>query len=209
MRTLLAALALVLLAAPLRAETASWIDVARENIAGPGVEPLESSYQSFSAEFSARQLRAARRDWESRPAQGSLSGASFDSWLSASIASHRSAVTDAFAASLAARYHLKSFGLAPGGLFREPENWTAGTLASAALFGGAYAYLAGVRAAFDAGPLKVALDLTPAKALRHGADSRRLARVELSNQGLPLSLYAEWGPAQAADRVGANWSARF
>ena len=229
MRTSLAPLLLILLAAPLRAETArspSWLDdaaqpgylaaekiadgfygVVRENIAGPNAAPDDSSYQTFSQELSERQARAARRDWEARPAPGALSSSAIDRWLGASIAGHRDALVDAFAASLAERYQLKGFGY-----FRETEYWSGGALASAALFGGAYAYFAGVRAGFDAGPLKVGLDLTPGKCLRtlpRAADSRRLARVELSKPGMPLSLYAEWGPARAADRLGANWSARF
>ena len=210
MRTLLASLSLILLAAPLHAD--GFYDVVRENIVGPGAAPAEDTYETFSRELSSRQIRAARRDWEARPAQGSLSGGSADAWLAASIAAHRNAFVDAFAASMADRYRMRGFGLAPGGLLREPENWNAGTLASAALIGGAYAYFTGVRAAFDAGPLKVALDVSPGKCLRTLASapaSRRLARLELSERGIPLSLFAEWGLMQAADRVGANWSARF
>ena len=174
--------------------------------------PEDNSFATFSAELSARQARAARRDWEARPAPGALSTASIDAWLASSIAAHRDAVMDAFAASLMERYRVRRFGRASGDLLRDSDNWSVDMLATAAVFGGAYAYFAGVRADFDAGPLKVELDLAPGESLRtlpHGSDSRHLARLALSKRGIPLSLYAEWGPTQAADRVGANWSARF
>ncbi len=235
-----AALSVLLLAAPLRAED-SWIDAAArpgyravEKIADGlydvvrggvidavlprrlgdeiGAAPEESSYAKFSAELSARQARAARRDWEARPAPGGLSAAEVDGWLAASIAAHRDAVMDAFAASLMERYRVKRWGLSSGEFLRDTRNWSADLLAPAALFGGAYAYFAGVRADFDAGSLKVGLDLAPGERLRtlsRGADPRRVARLSLSKRSVPLSLYAEWGPARAADRVGASWSARF
>ena len=179
---------------------------------GIDAAPNDDSYATFMTALSARQTRAARRDWEALPAQGAVSAAVLGGYFTDSMARHRDAVLDAFAASLASRYRVKRFGRDSGDLLRDPENWSADVLASATLFGGAYAYFAGVRTDLDAGPVQVGLDLAPGASLKAAAlssDSRRLARVSLSPRNSSLSFYGEWGASLSADRVGASWSSRF
>jgi hypothetical protein len=170
--------------------------------------PQGDSYAAFVSEFSSRQLRAAKRDWYTHPQPGG----SVEAWLGDAAAAHRNAALDALAATMADRYRLRRFGQMSGDDLRDPDNWDADVLTPAAIFGGTYAYLAGLRADFVTGPLAVGLDIAPGASLEAaaaGTSRRRLARLEVGPHGSPFTVYAEVNATSVSDRVGASWTSRF
>jgi len=172
--------------------------------------PDGDSYDAFSARLREREQRAARRDLETRPAADADPEAAA-AWSRAALASHRTAFLDAFAGTMGERYGLPGFGRSANAFILDSDNWQPGALASAAVFGGAYAFLAGVRAEVPAGPVELGLDVAPGARLASAAEGRTgrsLARVAVSPRGSPFSLYSEWS-ARSSERVGASWSKRF
>jgi hypothetical protein len=172
--------------------------------------PEGDSYDAFAARLREREERAARQDLDTRPAAGAAPE-DFQAWSRDALAAHRDAAYDAFAAAMAERYGLPGFGRSANDYALDPDRWTADAVAPGVLLGGAYAYLAGVRADLLAGPVKLGVDLAPGDRLRAAAESGsggRLARVSVSSPGSPLSLYTEWS-ARSSERVGASWSKRF
>jgi hypothetical protein len=169
--------------------------------------PDADSYESFSAHLAAGEERAARRDQETRPAPDADPEA-IAAWSRTALATHRAAAMDAFAATMGERYGLPGFGRSANDFVRDPDNWSPAALGSAALFGGAYAFVAGVRADVPAGPVAFALDAAPGDRLIAPSCHHELARVAVGPRGSPFSVYAEWD-AHEPERVGARWSQRF
>ena len=175
--------------------------------------PVGSSEAIFAERLRARQERATRRVLESRP---SASGpAALAEWQDSALRAHTTVVTDAFADTLIRRYQLERFGKDSGAYARDPRNWDPEFLSCAAVFGGAYLYVAGLRTDWNMGPVRVGLDARPGAALRSAAqngEGRGLAMLTLSRRGSPLSLKTEWGVAggrMTGERVGLNYSTRF
>ena len=180
-----------------------------------GDAPEESSYAGFSVELKSREERAWRAALESRPLGEAATPAAVSDWSRRTFRSETSAAGDALAQSLAARYQIARFGRDSGDFASDFRNWDADFLASAALFGGAYVYLAGLRADWTAGPLLVALDVKPGSALRGQIESGEcagLASLRLSPRGSPFSLRTDWGvhgARLASERVGLGYSLAF
>lgn len=174
--------------------------------------PDADSAPVFAARLRQRQERAVEAGLASRPAGDAATPAAVAEWSRGLLDAQRDAALDAFAMTLADRYRLQRLGRATGDFARDSAHWTsADFLAPGAVLGGAYAYLAGIRADFAAHGLKFRLDLAPGERLRAAAEGGaggRLARVAVSRHGSPLSVYGEWS-ARASERVGAVWSRRF
>lgn len=174
--------------------------------------PDEDSAPVFAARLRARQERAIEAGLASRPAGDAATPAAVADWSRGLLEAQRDAALDAFAMTLADRYRLQRLGRATGDYAKDSAHWSSPDfLAPGFVLGGAYAYLAGVRADFTARGLKFRLDLAPGERLRSAAEgggAGRLARVAVSRRGSPLSAYAEWS-ARASERVGATWTRRF
>jgi hypothetical protein len=147
----------------------------------------DDSFDVFSARLRAREEALARAGDAGPSAQ-------------------RSAVVDAFGSALNERYRLRLVGRSAESWARDPGAWHARELAPAALFGGALAFAAGLRADLPAAGLDWRLDLAPGARFLARSTDRRLARLAVSRPGSPLSLYTEWS---ARARVGASFSRRF
>jgi hypothetical protein len=177
-----------------------------------GEDSGESSYDQFARQLKNKQNRADEIIAQSMPV-GPVSSAALAAWRGRVVGEERKALTDSFAATFAARYGLNRFNpLAP-----DPDAgaWDAGRLASTALFGSVYAYVAGLRADFRAGPVKVDVDVASgARVVQEWANGRggRLATVRVSRGDSPLSLAAEWGARDGrADResLALDYTRRF
>ncbi|HAZ08630.1 MAG TPA: hypothetical protein DCZ01_08950 [Elusimicrobia bacterium] len=238
MKTL--AIALLILASPARAE--DWADSARpvyrelealaDSVYGlmrghlistalPGrlsrrmsAVPVDTSDRIFTERLRHHQEQASRRLLEDRPI-GPMGPAEAASWRRSAVNAHASAVTDAFADALVCRYQLERFGSDSGAYASNLSNWDAEFMTSAAILGGAYLYVAGLRTDFNVGPLRVDFDTRPGSAAQNAiqsGDAHGLAALTLSRPGSPLSFKTEWGVKDGrmtSERVGVNYSTRF
>lgn len=174
--------------------------------------PDRDSYGVFRARLAKTHARAARRAMEAVPAGAAATPAAQAEWRRLVRDEEQDALADAFASTLVDRYQLERFGEYSGTYALNPGNWEPGFLASASVLGGAYLWAAGVDAGWDAGPVRVGLRLAPGWRWRMaaGGHGRRLAGLELSRRGSPLSLRAEWGASgPAAERTSLVWERRF
>lgn len=174
--------------------------------------PDRDSYGVFRARLAKTHARAARRAMEAVPSGAAATPAAQAEWRRLVRDEEQDAVADAFASTLVDRYQLERFGEASGAYALDPGNWEPGFLASASVLGGAYLWAAGVDADWDAGPVNVGVRLAPGWRWRMAAagGGRRLASLELSPRGSPLSLRAEWGASgPAAERTSLVWEKRF
>jgi len=172
--------------------------------------PAGDTYADFTARLERGEARADRLAQESRPL-ADATPVDFQNWGRSAFNAHRDAAMDAFAGSLADRYGLPGFGRAANDYALDPRGWGADALAPGLLFGGAYAFLAGVRTRIPAGPVVIGLNVAPGRTLLSAAEgdsARRLARVSAALSGSPLELYAEWS-ARSSERVGTSWTCRF
>jgi hypothetical protein len=215
------ALALVVLASPLRAD--DWAETARPVYRGveavadgvyglmrghlfsallPGrlsrrmsAVPVGTSDEVFAERLRARQDRALRRMTETRPI-GSAGRSEMSAWERRAIGYHATAATDAMMDALVGRYQLEAFGRDSGAYASNMGNWDAEFLASASVLGGAYLYVAGLRTDFGVGPLRVDFDTATGMALRSALQSGTgsgLAALSLARKGSPLALKTELG----------------
>lgn len=174
--------------------------------------PDRDSYGVFRARLAKTHARAARRAMEARPAGSAATPAAQAQWRDLVRDAEQDALADAFASTLVDRYQLERFGQDSGAYALNPGNWEPGFLASASVLGGAYLWAAGVDADWDAGPVRVGVRLAPGWRWRVAAEGggRRLAGLELSRRGSPLSLRAEWGSSgPAAEKTSLVWERRF
>lgn len=175
--------------------------------------PSGDSYSAFTAELRRRQERAARRDAESL--QGVTTPQAQTEWRRRALTAHREAALDALAHTLLGRYQLDRFGKDSGEYAKHGEHWDREFLTSGLLLGGAYAYFAGVRAGWNAGPAHIGLDLRPGQALRSSIENGSgagLASLRVSPRGTHLTLRTDWGLHSGraqAQRVGLSYSNRF
>lgn len=172
--------------------------------------PEQDSYALFRQELSRRHAGAAERIRTARP------GAALDTpdaqarWRAYAAEQEQDAVVGAFAETMVGRYRLESFGESSGAYAKDRRNWEPGFLAPAAVFGGAYLWVAGVDAGWKAGPARVGLRLAPGWRWRSAGGARRLASLELSPAGSALKLSADWGGAgPEAEMVALNWTRKF
>lgn len=174
--------------------------------------PDRDSYGVFRARLAKTHARAARRAMEALPSGAAATPAAQAEWRGLVRDEEQDALADAFASTLVDRYQLERFGEDSGAYALNPGNWEPGFLASASVLGGAYLWAAGVDADWDAGPVRVGVRLAPGWRWRAAADGggRRLAGLELSRRGSPLSLRAEWGSSgAAAEKTSLVWERRF
>ena len=174
--------------------------------------PRRDSYGVFRARLSRTHARAARRAMDARPDGQAATPAAQAEWRRLVRDEEVDALADAFASTLVERYELERFGRDSGAYALDPGNWEPRFLASASVLGSAYLWAAGVDADWDAGPVRVGVRLAPGWRWRMAADGggRRLAGIELSRRGSPLSLRAEWGSSgPAAERTSLVWERRF
>ncbi len=173
--------------------------------------PDEDSLPIFAAHWREKEERAAAAGLAARPTGDAATPMATAAWSRDQLDAQRHALIDAFAATLVDRYRLQKLGRATSAYARNADNWNADFLVPGILLGGAYAYLAGIRADLNVRQMHVRLDMAPGERIRsaaQGDESRRLARLAISRRGSPLSVYAEWS-AHAPQRLGANWSRRF
>ncbi len=176
--------------------------------------PLGTSDKVFTERLRYRQEKTARRLLEERPA-GPMGIAEAAAWQRQAAGAHVTVLTDAVADALIRRYQLERFGKDSGAYASNLSNWDPGFMASAAVLGGAYLYVAGLRTDFNIGPLRVDFDTRPGSAVQSAilnGDVRGLAALTLSRRGSPVSFKTEWGVKDgrmASERVGMNYSSRF
>jgi hypothetical protein len=172
--------------------------------------PEQDSYAAFRAELSKHQLRASRRIVDARPQGVVASPASLAKWRTLARDEEQDALAGAFASTMVDRYKLEAFGESSGAYAKDRRNWEPGFLAPAAVLGGAYLWVAGVDAGWNAGPARVGLRVAPGWRWRAAGEARRLASVELSARDLPLSVRADWGgTGPEAEAVTVAWTQRF
>ena len=165
--------------------------------------PDGTSYALFSEKLRRNQDNAERRIVTAKPTGGEA------------LSLETSVVTDALADSLVSRYQLEKFGRASGDYASDWRHWDPEFLASAAVLGGAYLYVAGLRSDWTVGSVRVDLDTKAGPALRSALESgqgRGLASLSLSRRGGALAVRVEAGlrDGQAqADRYGLSYSKKF
>jgi len=175
--------------------------------------PVADSYPAFTAELRRRQERAARKNAETLPS--ATNPVAQTAWRERALSAHREAALDALAQTLLSRYHLDRFGKDSSEYASHGEHWDREFVTSGIILGGAYAYLAGVRAGWTAGPAHIGLDLRPGRTLQtsveDGAGSG-LASLSISPRGTNISLRTDWGVRGGhalAERVGLAYAQRF
>lgn len=176
--------------------------------------PAASSDAVFARRMSRRQERARVRVLEARPVGQGASPAALAAWRATAISAQSTAIADALADTLVARYELQRFGEDSGRYALDPRNWDAEFMASATVLGGAYLYAAGLRADWTAGAMRVDFDSPAGPALAATARSGdgRLAELRLSPKASPLSLKTTWALRAgrlASEQVGLAYTARF
>lgn len=172
--------------------------------------PEQDSYALFRSEFSRRHGAAAERIRAARPSAARDTPDSQARWRSYAAEQEQDALLGAFAETMVGRYKLESFGESSGEYAKDRRNWEPGFLAPAAVFGGAYLWVAGVDAGWDAGPARVGLRIAPGWRWRSAGGARRLASLELAPDGSALKLSADWGGSgPEAETVALNWTRRF
>lgn len=172
--------------------------------------PEQDSYETFRRELGRRHEGAAARIRSARPASAVDSPQSQSRWRTYAAEQEQDVLLGAFAETMVGRYRLEAFGESSGSYAKDRRNWEPGFLAPAAVFGGAYLWVAGVDAGWDAGPARVGLRLAPGWRWRSAPGARRLATVELSPARSELKLSAAWGGSgPAAETVALNWTRRF
>jgi hypothetical protein len=176
--------------------------------------PVGSSDQLFAELLEKRQARASRRILEARPAAPTSSPYALAAWRDMAMREETTAVVDALADTLLARYQLQRFGQASGVYALNTSNWDAGFLTSAATLGGAYLYVAGLRTDWTMYSVRVDFDSVAGSSLKNVAESGegRVAEIRLSRKGSPLSLRSSWGLSDGnlqAQSLGVAYAARF
>lgn len=177
--------------------------------------PVGDSYTAFTAEMRRRQELAARRNAETIPVGSASHPASQTEWRERAFAAHREAALDALASTLLRRYQLDRFGKDSGEYAANSGHWDREFVTSGLLLGGAYAYFAGVRAGWNAGPAHIGLDLRPGQALKTSVENGSgsgLASLRISPRGTNFALRTDWGVRGGhalAERVGLAYTRRF
>jgi hypothetical protein len=172
--------------------------------------PERDSYEVFREEFSRRHDGAVARIRAAKPTAAVDGPSAQAAWRGYAAEQEQDALLGAFAETMVGRYKLESFGENSGAYAKDRRNWDASFLAPAAVFGGAYLWVAGVDAGWRAGPARVGLRVAPGWRWRAAGGARRLATVELSPAGSALKLSADWGGSgPEAEAVALNWTRRF
>ncbi len=176
--------------------------------------PAATSDALFAQRMARRQVRARERILEARPMGQASSPMALAAWRDTAISLQTTAISDALADTLVKRYQLERFGEDSGEYALDPRNWDPEFLASATVLGGAYLYVAGLRADWTVGALRVDLDSPAGPSLANAAreGEGRLAELRLSPRGSPLSLRTAWGlrgGRLASEQVGLAYSTRF
>lgn len=176
--------------------------------------PVSTSDAVFAERLKHRQRKATDRLLETRPV-GPLGPADAAAWERSAVNSHVTAVSDAMLDALVRRYQLERFGRDSGAYASNLGNWDAGFVASSAVLGSAYLYVAGLRTDWTVGPVRVDFDTKSGGALRaalQGGEKHGLCVLALRRKDSPLSLKTEWGMTAGrfgAEKVGLNYSTRF
>lgn len=176
--------------------------------------PVSTSDAVFAERLKYRQGRAADRLLETRPV-GPMGLGDAAAWERGAVNAHVTAVSDAMFDALVRRYQLERFGKDSGAYASNLENWDAGFMASSAVLGSAYLYVAGLRTDWTMGPVRVDFDTKSGGALRaalQGGEKHGLCVIALRRTGSPLSLKTEWGMTAGrfgAEKIGLNYSTRF
>lgn len=177
--------------------------------------PVSDSYPAFTAELRRRQEHAARRDAETLPTGSAATPQAQDAWRRKALVAHTEAALDALAHTMLSRYHLEAFGRDSSDYAAQGANWDRELVTSGVLFVGAYTYLVGMRAGWNAGPAHIGLDLRPGSALRGAARSGTgsgLASLRISPRAGGLTLRTDWGLRGGhalAERIGLSYARRF
>jgi hypothetical protein len=125
------------------------------------------------------------------------------------------ALSDAFVETLLARYQIRRFGKSSNSYASNIQNWDADFFTSAVLFGGAYAYVAGVRTSININALRFELDLSPGRALQSAfqtGNNQKISEIRLSRRGSPWTLKSRLRLQQGhliGDNLGIHFTQRF
>lgn len=176
--------------------------------------PLASSDSLFVGRMARRQERVREKVLETRPLGQASTPHALAAWRESAVSAQTTAVADALADTLVARYQLQRFGEDSGRYALNPSNWDAEFVASAAVLGGAYLYAAGLRADFTAGAFRVDVDSPAGPALACAARNGegRVAELRLSPKDSHVSLRSAWGlrgGRLASEQVGVGYTTRF
>lgn len=168
--------------------------------------PQGDSYALFREKFHQNEVRALRR-WAAAPPTQDASLATEE---------QMGVLVDSFQDTMLGRYDLELFGRASGKYAKDRRHWDAGFLTMAAVMGGTFLYLNGLRADASLGSLRLGIDLraghTLKRALEKSSDASRVAGLELGYKDHPLTVAAQLGLSRGqpqAETVGLNYRFRY